>query len=88
LVTASILSAPVQQETLASVFRSDQLAWKVITGLKLYQAPGFMGRSLSRFQGFNPNVTYFAVVFQPTVFPDSIFLIPRRLADRHGLYFV
>ena len=54
MVTASILSAPVQQETLANVFRSDQLAWKVITSLKLYEAPGFMGRSLGRFSGFHP----------------------------------
>lgn len=52
--SASALSAPVQQETLANVFRSDQLAWKVITGLKLYQAPGFQGRFQSRFPGFNP----------------------------------
>ncbi|MGD0682069.1 MAG: SLBB domain-containing protein [Terracidiphilus sp.] len=51
-VSASILSAPVQQETLANVFRSDQLAWKVITGLKLYQAPGFMGRFPSKFPSF------------------------------------
>jgi polysaccharide export outer membrane protein len=54
LVAASILSAPVQQETLANIFRSNQLAWKVITGLKLYQAPGFMGRSLKRFPDFHP----------------------------------
>ncbi|MGD0938514.1 MAG: polysaccharide biosynthesis/export family protein [Terracidiphilus sp.] len=54
LVSASILSAPVQQETLANVFRSDQLAWKVITGLKLYQTQGFMGRSLNRFADFHP----------------------------------
>jgi polysaccharide export outer membrane protein len=53
--TASLLSAPVQQETLANVFRSDQLAWKVITGLKLYQAPGFMGRFASRFPDFRPD---------------------------------
>jgi polysaccharide export outer membrane protein len=59
---ASILSAPVQQETLASVFRSEQLAWDVITGLKLYQEPGFMGhaqwlpRSFAhRFPGFRPD---------------------------------
>ena len=51
-MSASILSAPVQQETLANVFRSDQLAWRVITGLKLYQAPGFMGRFASRFPDF------------------------------------
>jgi uncharacterized protein involved in exopolysaccharide biosynthesis/protein involved in polysaccharide export with SLBB domain len=42
----------VQQETLANVFRSDQLAWRVITGLKLYQAPGFMGRFASKFPDF------------------------------------
>jgi polysaccharide export outer membrane protein len=53
-VAASILSAPVQQETLANVFRSDQLAWRVITDLKLYQAPGFKGRFDSRFPGFRP----------------------------------
>jgi len=51
-VSASTLSAPVQEETLANVFRSDQLAWKVITGLKLYQAPGFMGRFASKFPDF------------------------------------
>ena len=49
---ASILTAQVQQETLANVFRSDQLAWRVITGLKLYQAPGFMGRFASKFPDF------------------------------------
>ncbi|MGA7833227.1 MAG: SLBB domain-containing protein [Terracidiphilus sp.] len=53
-VSASILSAPVQQETVANVFRSDQLAWKVILGLKLYQAPGFMGRFSSKFPDFHP----------------------------------
>lgn len=52
--SASILSAPVQQETLANVLRSDQLAWKVITGLKLYQAPGFMGRFAGKFPDFRP----------------------------------
>ena len=52
-VTASILSEPAQQETLVNVFRSDQLAWKVITGLKLYQAPGFMGRYTGKFPDFH-----------------------------------
>ncbi|HUD75161.1 MAG TPA: Wzz/FepE/Etk N-terminal domain-containing protein, partial [Terracidiphilus sp.] len=52
--SASILAAPVQQETLANVLRSDQLAWKVITGLKLYQAPGFMGRFASKYPNFHP----------------------------------
>jgi polysaccharide export outer membrane protein len=54
LGSASILSAPVQQETLANVLRSDQLGWRVITSLKLYQAPGFMGRFGSKFPDFHP----------------------------------
>jgi polysaccharide export outer membrane protein len=54
-VAASILSSPVQQETLANVFRSDQLAWKVIIGLNLYQSPGFMGRFASKFPDFRPD---------------------------------
>jgi polysaccharide export outer membrane protein len=54
LGSASVLSAPVQQETLANVLRSDQLAWKVITGLKLYQAPGFMGRFANKYPNFHP----------------------------------
>jgi polysaccharide export outer membrane protein len=52
-MAASILSAPLQQETLADVLRSDQLAWKVIVGLKLYQSPGFMGRSVGKFSDFH-----------------------------------
>jgi len=46
-VSASILSGPLQQETLANVFRSDQLAWRVITELNLEQAAGYQGSSLS-----------------------------------------
>lgn len=53
-VSTSILSAPVQQETLAGVFQSDQLAWKVITALKLYRERGFMGRFPRRFPEFRP----------------------------------
>ncbi len=52
LFSASILSSPVQLETMANVFRSEQLAWRVIAGLKLYQAPGFMSGSVTRFPGF------------------------------------
>jgi polysaccharide export outer membrane protein len=53
-LATSVLSAQVQQETLANVLRTDQLAWRVICELKLYQAPGFMGRFNSRFPGFKP----------------------------------
>jgi uncharacterized protein involved in exopolysaccharide biosynthesis len=35
------------------VLRSDQLAWKVITGLKLYQAPGFMDGFAGKFPDFH-----------------------------------
>lgn len=52
--SSSILSAPIAQETLADVLRSDRLAWRVITDLKLYQAPGFHGRFDSKLPGFNP----------------------------------
>jgi polysaccharide export outer membrane protein len=51
---ASIFTAPLALETLASVLRSDQLAWRVITRLKLYQQPGFLGWFGWRFPGFNP----------------------------------
>jgi polysaccharide export outer membrane protein len=54
LAAASLLSAPLQLETLADVFRSDQLAWRVITELKLYQEPGFLGRIGHHFPGFRP----------------------------------
>jgi len=52
--SASVLSAPLQQETLANVLRSDQLAWKVIIGLKLYEQPGFVRNFAGRFPGFKP----------------------------------
>jgi polysaccharide export outer membrane protein len=51
---ASILSAPLQLETLATIFRSEQLAWRVITSLKLYQSPGFRGGFGRRFRDFRP----------------------------------
>jgi len=50
--SASILSAPIALETLAGILRSDALAWRVIAGLKLYQAPGFRGSFESKFPGF------------------------------------
>ena len=57
LAAASILSAPLQQETLANFLRSDQLAWRVITDLKLYQEPAFNGHFGFLFPGFttDPN---------------------------------
>ena len=76
---ASILSAPVQQETLASVFRSEQLAWDAITSLKLYQAPGFMGSAqwlpgsfARRLPGFRPDAPA----------PDAQEYLLKRFQDR------
>lgn len=54
MVAASILSAPLQLETLANVFRSDQLGWKVILEEKLYQEPAFRGRFAGKFPDYNP----------------------------------
>jgi polysaccharide export outer membrane protein len=54
-VAVSMLSTPLQLETLSNVFRSDQLAWRVITELKLYQAPGFMGDFARRYPNFRPD---------------------------------
>ncbi len=54
-VASTSLATPLQLETQANVFRSDQLAWRVITELKLYQAPGFMGNFAHRFPGFKPD---------------------------------
>lgn len=51
----SLLSASTALETVAGVLRSDELAWRVIFGLKLYQAPGFCGNFGRRFSGFRPN---------------------------------
>ena len=52
-IPTSILSAPIALETLASVLRSDRLAWRVIVALKLSSAPGFCGNFASRFPGFD-----------------------------------
>ena len=54
--SGSFASGQTQLETLANVFRSDQLAWRVILSQKLYQAPGFMGSFGQRFPGFRPDV--------------------------------
>jgi polysaccharide export outer membrane protein len=52
----SFLAEPVAVETLAGVLRSEELAWRTITALKLYQEPGFESGFLDsfarRFPGF------------------------------------
>jgi len=53
--SASVLSAPMQLETLAGVLRSDRLAWKVILDNKLYASPAFRGRFAVRFPEFRPD---------------------------------
>jgi len=56
VAAASILSAPLQQETVANFLRSDRLAWRVISDLKLYQAPGFNGRFAKLFPEFRADL--------------------------------
>lgn len=51
-LSASILSAPVQLETVAGVFHGEKLEWRVIDSLKLYQQPAFAGNFARRFPGF------------------------------------
>ena len=53
LASVSALSSPLALETLAGVLRSDQLAWRVIAKLKLYEQPGFRGSFGRKFPGFN-----------------------------------
>ena len=55
IAAVSLLAAPLELETLANVFRSEGLAWRVITELKLYDAPGFRGSFPERFPGFRPD---------------------------------
>lgn len=54
--TQSSFFAPgqIQLETLANVFRSEQLAWRVITELKLYQLPGASPSFIRKFPSFSP----------------------------------
>ena len=46
---ATILSAPLQLETIVDVLRSQRLAWRVIQELNLQQQPAFCPRCSSRF---------------------------------------
>src|SRR5258708_6670140 len=50
--SGSLASGQTQLETLATVFRSDQIAWRVILETKLYRAPRFFGRFAQRFPEF------------------------------------
>lgn len=50
----SVISAPLQMETLAGVFRSDQLALRVIHDLRLDREAAFMPDFSRRFPVFNP----------------------------------
>lgn len=52
--SGSFASGQTQLETLASVLRSDQLAWRVILQQKLYDAPAFKGRLDTVSPGFQP----------------------------------
>ena len=50
----SILSTPLQLETLANVLRSEQLSWRVIVGLRLYASTAFSRKFSKEFPTFDP----------------------------------
>jgi len=54
IAPASILSTPLQLETLVNVFCSEQLAWRVITELKLYRSLAFSKKFAKDFPDFDP----------------------------------
>ena len=53
IAPASILSTPLQLETLANVLRSERLSWRVITELKLYESAAFSKRFRGKFPKFD-----------------------------------
>lgn len=53
-VAASLFTTPLALETVSGILRSDELAWRVITALKLYREPGFKGSFDARFKDFRP----------------------------------
>lgn len=78
----SFASGQVQLETLANVFRSDELAWKVITELKLYEPHGMTGSFSRKFPIFSaehpaPDArAYLLDEFQRDL---TVYSIPRTL---------
>ncbi|KAA6464690.1 hypothetical protein DYQ86_01630 [Acidobacteria bacterium AB60] len=70
--SGSLASGQTQLETLASVFRSDQLAWRVILEERLYRQPSFSGDFARRFPGFHAE--------RPT--PEAEAYLIRRFEDR------
>ena len=53
IAPASILSTPLQLETLVNVLRSDRVAWSVIRSEKLYEKPAFSWRFRRKFPQFD-----------------------------------
>jgi len=52
---ASILSTPLQLETMVDIFKSERLGWRVITATQLYDSPKFALNFSKRFPGFDPS---------------------------------
>ncbi len=78
----SAFSAPLAQETIAGVLRGDDLAWQVITDLKLYANPAFRGSFAQHFPQFNPaSAAPEAQAWLLERFSDrlEVFAIPRTL---------
>jgi polysaccharide biosynthesis/export protein len=54
LAPGSFASGPVQLETVANEFRSEQLAWNVITSQVMHRLPGFLPSFGRKFPDFDP----------------------------------
>ncbi len=72
---ASILSAPLQLETIVDILRSQRLAWRVIRELRLDQNPAFCPHCATRFPHLNLDA--------PGTEAES-YLIDRFHADLHA----
>lgn len=55
--SGSLASGQTQLETLATLFRSDQIAWRVILDMKLYRAAAFSGEFARRFPQFRTDAS-------------------------------
>jgi len=53
-ISGGLFNEQLQLETLASVFRSQQLAWRIILDQRLYRAPAFAHGIMQRYPDFHP----------------------------------
>jgi polysaccharide export outer membrane protein len=72
LASAPAPATPLAIETLAGILRSDQLAWRSITALKLYRAPSVSRSFARRFPGFRPSAQNLHAADLNALNPDAL----------------